>query len=148
MAEEKIGLASYERWVHEIWADSEGNDEAEQLRALFIACVGAAGELGEVLEPIKKHIRKRRSVADLKIEFDSLEVQNEIGDVLYYLARIAYHCGFTLQDAINANVDKLAERYNAPRPVQKLEPLKAHCHPPGCNDYPECDHRFGFDHRR
>jgi len=113
---QELKLADYERWVHEIWVDTEGRSEAEQLRALFIATVGLSEEVGELIGPLKKHVRSRRPVSALPEVMDRHYMMNEVGDVLYYLTRVANHLGFTLQDAMQANVDKLVARYNAHPP--------------------------------
>lgn len=120
-----ISLRAYEQWVHEIWVDSADQMQPslardyEQLRGLFIACTGLPGELGELLEPVKKAIRKRVTVDQLPEHLGPegrKALANEIGDVIYYLTRVAKTCGFTLQDAIDANVEKLVVRYDAHKP--------------------------------
>lgn len=123
-------LASGDTFGHE---DAPENDPAmvllarrhELLRGLFIATAGLPGELGELLEPIKKAVRKHVTVDELPSylgEAGRKELANEAGDVLYYLARVAKACGFTLQDAIEANVEKLVVRYAAHRPGESASP--------------------------
>jgi NTP pyrophosphatase (non-canonical NTP hydrolase) len=121
----RLHINDYEKWVHEIWVDSGEQlnpslaRDYEQLRGLFVAAVGCPGELGELLEPIKKAIRKRVTVDQIPEYLGPdgrKHVANEIGDVLYYLARIARTCGLTLQDAMEANVEKLVVRYAAHKP--------------------------------
>lgn len=67
-------------------------------------CLGLAGEAGEVLEPIKKAIFQRKL---LKLD----DVKLELGDTLYYLTMIAEELGFTLEEVMQANIDKLNIRY-------------------------------------
>jgi NTP pyrophosphatase (non-canonical NTP hydrolase) len=43
--------------------------------------------------------------------FDQKALQDELGDVLWYLAEAATACGITLEDIANHNVKKLRKRY-------------------------------------
>ncbi len=70
--------------------------------------VGLAGETGEVMEWLKKS-KLRTS----KTKLTELDLQNELGDVLHYMVRIAKFHGWTIGDIAQANVDKLKERYGA-----------------------------------
>jgi NTP pyrophosphatase (non-canonical NTP hydrolase) len=64
------------------------------------AVLGAAGEIGELASLIK-----RESIA-----VDHLAVLDECGDVLWYLTLALDSVGHTLEDAMTANIDKLARR--------------------------------------
>lgn len=70
---------------------------------LFIATCGLAGEVGEVVEHLKKFVR------DGKLDREALKL--ELGDVLFYLTRTAQWAGFSLAEIAQANVDKLEARY-------------------------------------
>lgn len=65
--------------------------------------LGMMGEAGEASEKVKKWLRGDR-------ELDKQELLKEIGDVVWYVAAIAGDLGSTLQDVINANVEKLSSR--------------------------------------
>ena len=72
-----------------------------------IACsfLGLAGEVGEVIDYIKKVEYHGHTV-------DRLKLINELGDVLFYLTDIAdRYCECSLGDCADANVDKLNKRY-------------------------------------
>jgi NTP pyrophosphatase (non-canonical NTP hydrolase) len=99
----RMSKEAYEDWVVGLWEDGGGQDGLD-LRGLFICCTGLAGEVGEVLEPIKKNIRDGRPI-------DKVDLANELGDVLYYLTRIARHYGLTLDDVMTTNHEKLSARY-------------------------------------
>lgn len=71
---------------------------------LMIACLGLTGEAGEVADLIKKEFEQDRPAGR-----DALV--KELGDVLWYLARIAHLQGITLQEVANANLTKLKARY-------------------------------------
>lgn len=66
--------------------------------------LGLAGEAGEVVDDIKKRIFHGRDIP-LK------HTEEELGDVLWYVANIATQYGFTLDNIIEKNVQKLSERY-------------------------------------
>lgn len=68
--------------------------------------LGLAGEAGEVVDDIKKRIFHGREVP-------MEHTAEELGDVLWYVANIATQCGFSLDDIIQQNVDKLQKRYPA-----------------------------------
>ena len=71
-------------------------------RDLPIMSLGLAGETGEALEHIKKFIR------DGYLDADAL--QKELGDVIYYWARICRYFGFKCSDVIAGNIAKLESR--------------------------------------
>lgn len=63
---------------------------------------GLGGETGEVLEVLKKRIRDK--------DLDDNKLVLELGDVLYYLTRISAHFGYSLEDIMYANTNKLIKR--------------------------------------
>lgn len=65
--------------------------------------LGLAGETGEVIEIVKKSIRAGQPV-------DQTEIGYELGDVLFYLTRLADKHGLTLAHLISMNVEKLRYR--------------------------------------
>jgi NTP pyrophosphatase (non-canonical NTP hydrolase) len=71
-----------------------------------VAGLGIAGEAGEVADLLKKHLGHGH-------ELDREKLKKELGDVLWYTARIAMHFGFGLEDVARANVAKLRQRYPA-----------------------------------
>jgi NTP pyrophosphatase (non-canonical NTP hydrolase) len=71
-------------------------------RSLTIMALGLAGEAGEVLEKIKKLVR------DSTYDRDALK--KELGDILFYWARICRYFGFQPSEVIGANIDKLDDR--------------------------------------
>lgn len=71
-------------------------------RDLYIMATGLAGETGEVMELLKKHVRDG--------QIDRQELLLELGDVLHYLTRIAAEYGLTLTEVMDANRKKLEQR--------------------------------------
>jgi NTP pyrophosphatase (non-canonical NTP hydrolase) len=66
--------------------------------------LGLGGEVGEVLEPIKKHLFHGRPL-------DRAHVAKELGDVLWYVAALAHVLDLSIGDVAEANIAKLRERW-------------------------------------
>ena len=66
--------------------------------------IGVSGEAGELLDAIKKAVIYRRSL-------DFLNVQEEAGDILFYLTGLLDQLGMSLEGCIEANRRKLSKRY-------------------------------------
>ena len=66
-------------------------------------CLGLAGEVGEICEKIKKHIRDGR-------ELDKDDLTKELGDVLWYLSALSGDLGIDLEDVATMNYNKLKSR--------------------------------------
>jgi len=71
--------------------------------------LGMCGEAGEVAEKIKKLYRDRNGKFD---EQFVRELENEIGDVLWYMTRLAESFSTTLENCATANIRKLSDRLN------------------------------------
>lgn len=69
--------------------------------------LGLVGEAGEVAEKMKKILRDKGGVID---EATKLELQKELGDVLWYLAQLSVELGFSLDDVAQNNIAKLQSR--------------------------------------
>lgn len=72
--------------------------------ALAMCGMGLAGESGEVVDHIKKHLFHGHPLNKEKLV-------KELGDSLWYVAAIASHIGVTLEDVAKANIEKLRKRY-------------------------------------
>jgi len=88
----------YARFVESVWI-SDGRPLKE---ALAIMSLGLGGEAGEVQEHIKKLLRDDH--------IDKAALKKELGDVLYYWTKICTEMGFTPDEVMQANVDKLTDR--------------------------------------
>ena len=73
-------------------------------KRLAIFGLGVAGETGEVVEMIKKHIGHGH-------ELDLQKLTKELGDVLWYLSAICTVCGLELESVAKENIAKLHRRY-------------------------------------
>ena len=70
--------------------------------------LGLAGETGEVVEKIKKVLRKDRGgVIDETLK---QEIAKEMGDVLWYLANLSTELGLSLEKIATDNLEKLLSR--------------------------------------
>ena len=67
--------------------------------------LGLIGEAGEIANKVKKVMRGDYSHDDIRGE-----LKGEIGDVLWYISRLASELGFDLGDIAQSNLDKLADR--------------------------------------
>ena len=71
---------------------------------LINGVLGLAGESGECIDLVKKHIFQRHIL-------DEEHLAKELGDVAWYLAVTAYAIGYDLDDVLKMNVEKLRKRY-------------------------------------
>jgi NTP pyrophosphatase (non-canonical NTP hydrolase) len=68
--------------------------------------LGLSSEAGEVSDVWFKAARN-------DVPVDTKDIISEVGDVLFYCSIIAKENGFTIEDAIKSNMDKLQGRVNA-----------------------------------
>lgn len=69
--------------------------------------LGLSGESGEIAEKIKKIIRDQGADPS---KIDRGDIKKELGDILWYIAVLAYELGIDLDEVASANVEKLANR--------------------------------------
>jgi NTP pyrophosphatase (non-canonical NTP hydrolase) len=74
---------------------------------LVYATLGLANEAGEVAGKVKKLIRDNDFILTREIADD---IADELGDVLWYLARTAEEVGWRLEDIAVQNLYKLEDR--------------------------------------
>src|SRR6188768_1862420 len=66
--------------------------------------IGLAGEAGEVAELAKKQIFHHHGL-------DPEMWKKELGDVLWYVAAICTKLGFTMEEVMDLNIEKLRARF-------------------------------------
>lgn len=66
--------------------------------------MGLAGEAGEAIDILKKHMFQGH-------ELDKEHIAEELGDVAWYLAVSADAIGYSLSDIFSKNIEKLEQRY-------------------------------------
>lgn len=76
-------------------------------KCLYYPTLGLAGEAGEVAEKVKKMYRDDAGILTSERK-DA--IKKELGDVLWYLATVAFECGLDLDDVAETNIAKLSER--------------------------------------
>ncbi len=70
--------------------------------AVEYLALGLNGEAGEVAEKIKKSIRDDKELGN--------DLKDEIGDCLWYIARLLDELGYDMSEAAESNIDKLFDR--------------------------------------
>lgn len=73
-----------------------------QIEALSYLAMGLASEAGEVAGKVKKILRDGTR--------DTIAIEDEVGDVLWYCARIVDELGGDLSEVAARNLSKLADR--------------------------------------
>lgn len=71
---------------------------------LFHACMGMAGEVGEICDAFKKHIMYGKTL-------DVNNLKEECGDVLWYMGVMIRALGTSFEEVMQMNHDKLKKRY-------------------------------------
>lgn len=88
--------------------DEEGTCKLSQRcthnASLIHYVLGACTEIGELQDAVKKFIAYGKSL-------DVVNIKEEIGDCLWYLARICDLYGFTFEEVMEININKLKTRY-------------------------------------
>mgnify|MGYP001578964519 FL=1 len=69
--------------------------------------LGLVGEAGEVAEKIKKVLRDKQGLIS---EETKIELNKELGDVLWYLSQLASELKISLDDIADSNIKKLYSR--------------------------------------
>lgn len=87
-------------------------EQDDMRERLTLACMGLAGETGEVIDLIKKLLYHKK-----KIERE--DIIEELGDVFWYYVLILNTLNIKMSDVLNANADKLIARYPERHDVQK-----------------------------
>jgi NTP pyrophosphatase (non-canonical NTP hydrolase) len=93
-------IDGYSAWAKKMWFSTGGKDPAE--RDITIASLGLAGEVGEVMELLKKRVRDGT--------FDEVNLKKELGDVIFYWARLCEMFGLTPSEVLQANIEKNESR--------------------------------------
>lgn len=96
-----FNLGDYDDFVESKWAHDQ-----KFCPTLAYATIKLAGECGEVADKIGKAYRGR----DAATEADRVAVAKELGDLLFYLVKIAHVFSFRLSDIAEMNVQKIEGR--------------------------------------
>ena len=77
----------------------------EQANLLHMV-IGASGEVGELVDAIKKHVIYQKPL-------DVENVKEELGDLLFYMTNLMQSVGLSFEEVLQHNVDKLSVRYSS-----------------------------------
>jgi NTP pyrophosphatase (non-canonical NTP hydrolase) len=75
-----------------------------RLSRVMHGAMGMVTESAELMDMLKKHILYGKT-------FDLVNVKEEAADCLWYIALALDACGFTLEEAMESNIQKLRVRY-------------------------------------
>lgn len=67
-------------------------------------CLGLAGEVGEVIDVVKRH-----TIYDQPLDLNHLK--EELGDLEFYLKGIRLQLGIKREELLRGNIEKLKQRY-------------------------------------
>lgn len=95
-------LLDYDKFVDDNWVYKPA--EHGHMPELGYCGLALAGEAGETAEKIKKTYRDNNGVPYTQ------GILSELGDVLYYLTRMAHTLGFKLEDIVKINQKKINGR--------------------------------------
>ena len=90
--------------THNYWEFVRGMKVYPPKSSITYPTLGLVGEAGEIAEKVKKWIRGDKPA------LDAHGLLLEVSDVLWYVTALADDLGYTLQDVIDANVEKLTSR--------------------------------------
>lgn len=95
-----MDLTDYQKEIPK-FATYPGKDSKEQKELLYLT-LGLAGEAGEFTDKIKKILRDGT--------YDEEALKDELGDVLWYLSRLAWFFNSDLEGLALRNYIKLSDR--------------------------------------
>lgn len=82
------------------------NKKLTNIQQLENGLMGLNGEAGEAVDILKKHLFQGH-------DLDREHIAKELGDVAWYIAVAANALGYSLEDILRMNTDKLSKRYPA-----------------------------------
>lgn len=88
--------------------------DSPDLGGVLNACLGLAGEVGELNDSVKKWVFHEKEVGE-----DHLK--KELGDVMWYVAQMCHSFNWDLDEIMQMNIDKLKARY-----PEGFDPARAH----------------------
>lgn len=80
------------------------NPELSNKDVLINGVMGLCGESGEAIDIVKKWLAQGH-------ELDKEKLAKELGDICWYVAETATALGLSLEEIMEANIEKLRKRY-------------------------------------
>ena len=99
-------VEEYELAIRPTW-NPNGLNQRDQI---MNACLGLAGESGEVIDLYKKAYFHREFDTEEYLARRNDDLLKELGDTLYYLTRLIHLAGFTPTQVMQENFIKLSNR--------------------------------------
>lgn len=90
--------------TYRLCASMAENDTYCDMGGVIMAAFGLSGEVGELNDMIKKWIFHNSSI-------DITHAKKELGDIMWYVACMAESFGWSLDEIMEMNIDKLKKRY-------------------------------------
>ena len=88
-----------------MWDHDESTIQLNHLHANVVhGIVGVATETSELVEALLEAMKTGKPI-------DEVNLKEEVGDCFWYLALIAKACGFSFEEAMQTNADKLRARF-------------------------------------
>lgn len=103
-ANEYQKLALRTEYTPHFVASPPGLSYDPQIARLIHGMIGVCTEAGELQDQVKKHLIYGKRL-------DMTNVMEEIGDVLWYCALTLDAAGFTFEECMRTNIDKLRKRF-------------------------------------
>lgn len=79
--------------------------QSENTLRILHAVMGMVTEAGELMDAVKKHVIYGKPI-------DLVNLKEEVGDGFWYSALLARAAGFTFEEAMVKNIEKLVARYS------------------------------------
>lgn len=86
---------------------SEAGDLVQINIGMMYCCLKLSGECGEFTEKVGKIIRDKQGAISPQ---DREQLEKELGDILWYLTRLAVHLDLSLESVAQTNLEKLSSR--------------------------------------
>lgn len=80
------------------------NPDLSEKDVLINGVMGLCGESGEAIDIVKKWLAQGH-------ELDREKLKKELGDICWYVAETATALGISLEEIMEANIEKLKKRY-------------------------------------
>ena len=98
------GTGLYTPYIYQVDATRTADPKLSATRKILEGLVGINSEAGEALDIWKKYEFHKH-------DLDKKAIALELGDVLWYLTEAAIALGYSLEDIMKMNIEKLKKRY-------------------------------------
>lgn len=115
----KVNFDQYSQFVDAVTSDEskdflalsqrmvELDQNGANIERLMTGAIGLSAESGEILEIVKKMLFQGKPYNEDNRE----HLKRELGDVMWYVVQLLLALGYTMEEIIETNVDKLSKRF-------------------------------------